>query len=165
MGLTRSQSTRRTKPHLLFGETSPPSIPSLPPARIAAISFFSAALVNVHNHHHRRRLPIPGGNIAPPSATCIYTSTILLRNIYQAFGSGASIACLALPCRPRSPLICRGTAGQPPCPASLLAWCWRFQAKILFFTICNAGPMPVPVPVPDSLTVRVRQSDSRSLHA
>lgn len=64
MGLTCSQSAPRTKPHLLFGETSPPSIPSLPPARIAAISFFSAALVNVrlqlqakaHNHHHRRRL-------------------------------------------------------------------------------------------------------------
>lgn len=47
MGLTCSQSAPRTKPHLLFGETSPPSIPSLPPARIAAISFFSAALVNV----------------------------------------------------------------------------------------------------------------------
>lgn len=55
--------------------------------------------------------------------------------------------------------MCRGAAGQPPCPASLLAWCWRFQAKIFFFTICNAGPGPVP----DSLTVQVRQSDSQSL--
>lgn len=83
MGLTCSQSTPRTKPHLLFGETSPPSIPSLPPARIAAISFFqlpSSTCPAVASQSTQPPPPPPppppapirGGNIAPPSVCNVH---------------------------------------------------------------------------------------------
>lgn len=109
MGLACSQSAAATRPHLLFGETRPPSIPSRPlPALLQSPAF-----------------QLPSSTCKPKHTTTVtavghssntrgqYRSTIL------KVQESASTKPLAAGHRlPSSPLICRGAAGQPPCPAS-----------------------------------------------
>lgn len=111
MGLTCSQSTTRTKPHLPFGETRPPSIPSRPPPALLQSPSFQ----------------LPSSTCKPKHTTTITAVGTNTRGQYRSTISSRSrlhlhTKPLAAGHRhrlPSSPLICRGAAGQPPCPASL----------------------------------------------
>lgn len=109
MGLTCSQSAARTKPHLLFGETRPSSIPSRPPPALLQSPFFqllsSTCKPKHSNHHHITAV----GN-QYPGAILLHHAPGYTSLPYQPAPTKPLAAGHLLP---SSPLICRGAAGEP----------------------------------------------------
>lgn len=140
MGLTCSQSATRTRPHLLFGETRPSSIPSCPPpALLQSPSFqlLSSTCKPEHHHHSTTTTTITavGSNTRGQ-----YRSTTPGRALPKPLAAGHPL--------PSSPLICRGAALSRPSASQLYTYLvLALPSEDLFFPICDAGPGGVPFPV------------------
>lgn len=112
MGLTCSQSAAGTRPHLPFGETRPPSVPSRPlPALLQSPAFQLPS--STCKPKHTTTITAVGQQY--PGAISLHHPPSTILKVQEC----ASTKPLAAGHRlPSSPLICRGAAGQPPCPAS-----------------------------------------------